>query len=68
MTILQGDIVGSRNLVYNSVSGPMEPLVVNTVEKALPLSAEAVSIVTSRTIGPAGDQERDKIKYTAITR
>ena len=46
----------------------MEPLVVNTVEKALPLSAEAVSIVTSRTIGPAGDQERDKIKYTAITR
>ena len=49
--------------MFNFFSGPMDPLVVSTVEKALPLSAEAVSIVTSRTIGPAGDQDCDKTKH-----
>ena len=46
-------------LTLRDFSGPLDPLVVTTVEKSLPLSAEAVSIVTSRTIGPTGDQDRD---------
>ena len=38
----------------------MDSLLVKTVEKSLPLSAEAVSIVTSRTIGASGDQDSGK--------
>jgi len=40
--------------------GQLDSLLVKTVEKSLPLSAEAVSIVTSRTIGASGDQGKKK--------